>query len=173
MRKSRLLIDLLRNDTVKTIEGQVNAKGYRFAVVVARFNEFMTKPLRDGAVEALQRMGCSDEHITVVNVPGSFEIPLVCKQLAESGTVDGIVAIGAIIRGSTTHYELVCNELAKGLSHCSLTTGIPVGFGVITTENIEQAIERSGCKAGNKGAEAAAAVVEMVNVGQAIKQLGN
>lgn len=157
---------------MKTIEGQLSAKGFRFAVVAARFNSFMTEPLLAGAVDTLRRMGCEQEAITVLRVPGSFEIPLACKQLAESGKVDGIVAVGAVIRGSTSHYELVCSELAKGLSQVSMNSGVPVGFGVITTENIEQAIERSGSKAGNKGAEAAAAVVEMVNIGQAIRQWG-
>ena len=154
---------------MKKIEGMLNAQGLKIALVAARFNDFMVEALIGGAVDAIVRHGGKEESITLVRVPGSFEIPLICKKLAESGKYDGVVALGAIIRGSTDHYELVCAETAKGIAHASLETGVPVTFGVITTDTIEQAIERSGSKAGNKGAEAAVALIEMIGVGKQIK----
>ena len=153
---------------MKEIAGQINAQGLRFGVVVGRFNSFMSEQLCGGATDTLVRLGANEEDITVVRVPGSFEIPVVCKKLAESGKVDAVIAVGTVIRGSTSHYDHVCNELAKGLSHVMMATTVPVMFGVITVDTIEQAIERSGCKAGNKGADAAMAAVEMVNVLRAI-----
>jgi 6,7-dimethyl-8-ribityllumazine synthase len=145
-------------------QGSVNAEGLRVAVAVARWNEFITKPLLEGAVEALRRHGCSENAIDVVWVPGAFELPLVCRQLASTGRYDAVVALGAVIRGATTHYELVAGECASGIQRVSADTGVPVTFGVLTTETIEQAIERAGSKAGNKGAEAAITAVEMVTL---------
>jgi 6,7-dimethyl-8-ribityllumazine synthase len=153
---------------MKSISGELKAQGCTFAVVSAQFNSFMTEHLHVGAVETLKKLGAADNDITLVQVPGAFEIPVVCKKLAESGKYDAIISVGAVIRGSTSHYDHVCAEVAKGISHVMLSTGVPVMFGVITTDTIEQAIERSGCKAGNKGAEAAMAAVEMVNVLKAL-----
>ena len=149
---------------MKKIEGQLIANGMKFGLVCARFNSFMTEKLVAGALDTIVRHGGSEDLVTLAYVPGSFEIPIVCKQMAKSGKYDAIIAVGAVIRGSTYHYELVSNEMAKGLAQVSLETGVPVTFGVITAESIEQAIERSGSKAGNKGAEAAIAAIEMVNV---------
>lgn len=149
---------------MKKIEGQLIANGMKFGLVCARFNSFMTEKLVAGALDTIVRHGGSEDLITLAYVPGSFEIPIVCKQMAKSGKYDAIIAVGAVIRGSTYHYELVSNEMAKGLAQVSLETEVPVTFGVITAESIEQAIERSGSKAGNKGAEAAMAAIEMVNV---------
>ncbi|MGI6523698.1 MAG: 6,7-dimethyl-8-ribityllumazine synthase [Bdellovibrionota bacterium] len=153
---------------MSVIEGQLSAKGIKFGLVAGRFNSFMTEKLIDGAMDAIVRHGGNKDNVTLVYVPGSFEIPLICKKMAKSGSVDAVIAVGAVIRGSTYHYELVANELAKGLAHASLDTGVPVTFGVITADSIEQAIERSGSKAGNKGAEAALAAIEMVNVIRAL-----
>ncbi len=149
---------------MNVIEGQLSAKGIKFGLVAARFNSFMVDSLVAGAVDTVVRHGGTEKDITLVKVPGSFEIPLVCKQMAKSGKVDAVIAVGAVIRGSTLHYELVSGELAKGLAQVTLETMVPVTFGVITAESIEQAIERSGSKAGNKGVEAALAAIEMVNV---------
>ena len=149
---------------MRILEGQLNATGLKFGIVAGRFNSFMTDHLVAGAVDAIVRHGGKEDDITLVRVPGSFEIPLICKKLAQSGQVDAVVAVGAVIRGSTSHYELVSAEMAKGLAQVSLETKIPVTFGVITADSIEQAIERSGSKAGNKGAEAALAAIEMVKV---------
>ncbi len=145
-------------------EGSMNAEGLRIAVTVARWNEFITKPLLEGACDALRRHGCRESDVDVVWVPGAFELPLVCRQLASSGRYDAVVALGAVIRGATTHYELVAGECAAGIQRVSADTGVPVAFGVLTTETIEQAIERAGSKAGNKGAEAAITAVEMVTL---------
>jgi len=153
----------------KVIEGQLSADGLRFGVVVARFNSFVTQHLLEGARDTLVRHGASDNDVTVVHVPGSFEIPLVCQKLAESGQFDAIIALGAVIRGATNHYDLVCNQVAKGVHEVSMSAGLPVIFGVITTDSIEQAIERSGTKAGNKGVDAAVAAIEMVQVLRQIK----
>jgi len=146
------------------VEGKLIASGIRFGIVAGRFNSFMTEKLVDGALDTIVRHGGDEKNVTLVYVPGSFEIPLICKKLANSGKIDAVIAVGAVIRGSTSHYELVSNELAKGLAQVSLETGVPVTFGVITADSIEQAIERSGSKAGNKGCEAAIAAIEMVNV---------
>jgi len=148
----------------KVIEGQLNAAGLRIAVVAARFNNFISEHLISGAVDAVLRHGGNQKDITIVRVPGSLEIPLVVKKLAETADLDAIVAVGAVIRGATTHYEIVCNETARALAKLQLEHSLPIGFGVITADNIEQAIERAGSKAGNKGAEAALAAIEMVHV---------
>ena len=149
---------------IKTIEGQLNASGLKFAIVATRFNDFIVDRLVSGAVDYLVRHGASPEDMTIVRIPGAFERPVVCKKMAASGKYDGIVALGAVIRGGTPHFEFVASEATKGLAMVSLESGLPVGFGLLTTDNIEQAIERAGTKAGNKGVEAAAAVLETVRV---------
>ena len=149
---------------IKTIEGQLNASGLKFAIVATRFNDFIVDRLVAGAVDYLSRHGGSTEDMTIVRVPGAFELPVVCKKMAASCKYDGIIALGAVIRGGTPHFEFVASEATKGLAMVSLESGLPVGFGLLTTDNIEQAIERAGTKAGNKGVEAAAAVLETVRV---------
>ena len=149
---------------MKTLEGNVVANGAKIAIVGARFNEFIVSKLISGAKDGLVRHGVQEEDITLAWVPGAFEIPLAAQKLAQSGKYDAVICLGAVIRGSTSHYELVCNETAKGIAQVGLQTGVPVTFGVITTENIEQAIERAGTKAGNKGADAAMAALELVNL---------
>ena len=149
---------------VKYIEGDLRAEGKRFGVIVSRFNAFIAERLLDGALDTLQRFGAQEDEIEVVRVPGAFEIPLLAKKMAASGRYDAIICLGAVIRGATSHYDLVANESAKGIAQAGMETGVPVVFGVITTETIEQAIERAGSKAGNKGAEAAAVAIEMVNL---------
>lgn len=149
---------------MKHLEGHLQAKGQRIAIVVSRFNSFITDRLVEGAEDALLRHGASDEDLTLVKVPGAFEIPLMAKHLAESKDYDAVICLGAVIRGSTSHYELVSSEVAKGIAQVSLETKCPVIFGVLTTETIEQAVERAGTKAGNKGAEAAISAIEMVNL---------
>ncbi len=151
------------------IEGTLNANGLKVALVTARFNDFITSKLRDGAVDCLTRHDAKPSDITEVWVPGAFEIPLAAQTLAESGKFDAVVCLGAVIRGATSHYDLVCNEAAKGVSQASLKYGIPVIFGVLTTDTIEQAIERAGTKAGNKGWEASLAAVEMANLMRRLK----
>jgi 6,7-dimethyl-8-ribityllumazine synthase len=148
---------------IKTIEGQLNAKGLKIALVAARFNDFVVERLVGGAVDYLTRHGL-DSEITLVRVPGAFELPLACQKLAKSGKFDGIVALGAVIRGSTPHFDYVCAEASKGIAQVSLATGLPIGFGLLTTDNLEQAVERAGSKAGNKGADAAAAMLETAQV---------
>lgn len=149
---------------VKTIEGKLVVKKEKFAIIVSRFNEFISSKLLSGAIDELTRHGVSEDNITVIWSPGAFEIPVVAKKLAKSGTYDAIIALGAIIRGSTPHFEYVSAELSKGIASVSLDTGVPVIFGVLTTENIEQAIERAGTKAGNKGSDAAKSAIEMANL---------
>ncbi|WP_158970596.1 6,7-dimethyl-8-ribityllumazine synthase [Paraglaciecola sp. L3A3] len=147
------------------IEGNVRATGKKFALVVARFNSFVVESLVEGAIDALERHGeVNEQDITLVRVPGAYELPIVAKKLAEQNKYDAIIALGAVIRGGTPHFDFVAGECNKGLAQVSLEYGIPVSFGVITTDSIEQAIERSGTKAGNKGAEAAISSLEMVNV---------
>ncbi len=146
------------------IEGGLKADGKKFAVVVSRFNSFLVEKLLDGALDALQRSGAHGDDIDVVRVPGAFELPLLARKLAESRKYDAVVALGVVIRGATSHYDLVVNEAAKGIAQAGMSTGVPILFGVVTTENIEQAIERSGSKAGNKGAEVAVAAIEMANL---------
>lgn len=148
----------------KTFEGNLVGSGLKIGIVAGRFNEFITGKLLSGAMDALKRHGVEDNNVDVAWVPGAFEIPLIAKKLAESGNYDAVITLGAVIRGATSHYDYVCNEAAKGISHASLTTGVPVIFGVVTTENIEQAIERAGTKAGNKGWDSAVAAIEMANL---------
>ena len=154
----------------KIIDGSLQYKEGRFAIVVARFNGFIVESLLAGAMDTLRRNGVSTADITVVRVPGAFELPVVVQNLAQSGNYNAIIALGAVIRGATPHFDIVANESAKGLSAVALDHGLPVINGILTTDSIEQSIERAGTKAGNKGAEAAAAAIEMVNI---FKQLGN
>ena len=150
---------------MKIIEGNIRATGKKFALVVSRFNSFVVESLVDGALDALERHGeVNEQDITLVRVPGAYELPIAAKKLAEQNKYDAIIALGAVIRGGTPHFEFVAGECNKGLAQVSYDHGIPVSFGVITTDSIEQAIERSGTKAGNKGAEAAISALEMVNV---------
>lgn len=149
---------------IKTIEGQLSAKGLRIALVASRFNDIIVDRLVGGSVDYLTRHGLDPKSITLVRIPGAFELPIVCQKLAKSGKYHGIVALGAIIRGATPHFDFVANEASKGLAHVSLETGVPIGFGLLTTENIEQAVERAGSKAGNKGVDAAAAMLETIRV---------
>ena len=150
---------------MKIIEGNLRATGKKIAVVVSRFNSFVVESLVDGALDTLERVGeVNDQDITLVRVPGAYELPIVAKKLAQQNKYDAIIALGAVIRGGTPHFDFVAGECNKGLAQVSLEYAIPVSFGVITTDSIEQAIERSGTKAGNKGAEAAMGALEMVNV---------
>lgn len=149
---------------MKKIEGNVVGSGIKVGIVAARFNEFIVSKLVGGAEDALVRHGVNDDDIEVAYVPGAFEIPLVAKAMAKSGKYDAIVCLGAVIKGSTSHYDFVCAEVSKGVATVGLEAGIPVMFGVLTTDNIEQAIERAGTKAGNKGYDAACAAIEMVNL---------
>ena len=154
---------------MKVLEGAVAAPNAKIAVVIARFNSFINESLLEGAVDALKRIGqVKDENITIVRAPGAYELPLVARRLAESKKFDAIVALGTVIRGGTAHFEYVAGEASSGLSQVAMQAEIPVAFGVLTTENIEQAIERAGTKAGNKGAEAALTALEMVNLLQQI-----
>jgi 6,7-dimethyl-8-ribityllumazine synthase len=154
---------------IKTIEGQLTVHNSRFALVVGRFNSFITESLLSGALDALQRHGAAAADLYVVRVPGAFEMPLAVQRLAASGNYDAIVALGAVIRGGTPHFEYVAGECTKGLAQVMMQSGVPVAFGVLTVDSIEQAIERAGTKAGNKGAEAALSAVEMVNL---LRQIG-
>lgn len=149
---------------IKTIEGQLKAGGLRIALVASRFNDIIVDRLVGGAVDYLTRHGLERENITLVRIPGAFELPIVCAKLAKSGRYDGIVALGAVIRGATPHFDFVANEATKGLAHISLESGVPVGFGLLTTDTLEQAVERAGSKAGNKGVDAAAALLETIRV---------
>ncbi|HHW38520.1 MAG TPA: 6,7-dimethyl-8-ribityllumazine synthase [Bacillales bacterium] len=148
----------------KIFEGNLVGTGIRVGIVVSRFNEFITGKLLTGAQDALKRHGVEDSAVDVAWVPGAFELPLVAKKMAESGNYDAVITLGTVIRGATTHYDYVCNEAAKGVSQAGMSSGIPVIFGVVTTENIEQAIERAGTKAGNKGWDTAVAAIEMANL---------
>lgn len=150
------------------IEGDLQAGDARFALVVARFNEFITSRLLAGAIDTLVRHGCDEANITVVRTPGSFELPLVAMKCAQAGKYDAVVCIGCVIRGHTPHFEYVAAEAAKGIAQASLQTGVPTIFGVLTADTIEQAVERAGTKAGNRGADAALSAIEMVNL---LKQL--
>ena len=149
---------------MKVLEGKLVAGKGRFAIVASRFNEFIVSKLISGAEDTFVRHGVDTDDITLVWVPGAFELPLAAMKLAQSSKYSAIVCLGAVIRGSTSHYELVCNEAAKGIAQVGLKTGVPVTFGVVTTENIEQAIERAGTKAGNKGADAALTALELANL---------
>ena len=148
----------------KIIQGDLNAKGLKFGIVAARFNDFITARLLEGAIDGLTRHGASDGDIEVVRVPGAYEIPLVAQQLARSKKYSAIICLGAVIRGATPHFEYVRAEVSKGVASVSMETGVPVVFGVLTTDTIEQAIERAGTKAGNKGFDAAVTAIEMVNL---------
>lgn len=145
-------------------EGKVVAKDIKVGIVAARFNEFIVSKLVSGALDGLQRHDVKEEDIDIAWVPGAFEIPLIASKMAKSGKYDAVICLGAVIRGATSHYDYVCNEVSKGIASVSLDTGIPVMFGVVTTENIEQAIERAGTKAGNKGYDCALGAIEMVNL---------
>lgn len=157
-------------DTIKIIEGDVLARDAKFAIVAARFNDFIVEPLIRGAIDTLKRHGATDKHIDLVRVPGAFELPLVAKRLAQSKRYQAIIALGAVIKGATAHFDYVCGECAGGLSRAALDTGVPVAFGVLTTDTIEQAIERAGTKAGNKGADAALTALELANLLRSLDQ---
>ncbi len=149
---------------MKVYEGALLGTGLRFGVVVSRFNEFISRKLLEGALDALERHGVAPEDVEVAWVPGAFEIPLVARRMAASGAFHAVICLGAVIRGSTPHFDYVASEVAKGIAHVGLETGVPVLFGVLTTDTIEQAIERAGTKAGNKGFDAALAAIEMANL---------
>ena len=149
---------------MRVLEGNVVAKGIRVGIVAARFNEFITSKLVGGALDGLKRHDVKEEDIDVAWVPGAFEIPLIASKMAKSKKYDAVICVGAVIRGSTSHYDYVCSEVSKGIANVSLNSDIPVMFGVLTTDNIEQAIERAGSKAGNKGYECATGAIEMVNL---------
>ena len=149
---------------VKTIEGKLTVKNEKFCIIVSRFNEFITSKLLSGALDELTRHGAKEENITIIWTPGAFEIPILAKKTAKSGVYDAIIALGAVIRGATPHFDYVSAEISKGIAAVSLETEVPVIFGVLTTENIEQAIERAGTKAGNKGSDAAKSAIEMANL---------
>lgn len=153
----------------KVLEGNLIGTGLKIAIVVGRFNEFITAKLLSGAEDALHRHGVNEDDITVAWVPGAFEIPLLAKKLAESGQYDAVITLGTVIRGATPHFEYVSGEVAKGVAAAGLHSGVPIIFGVLTTETIEQAIERAGTKAGNKGWEAAVGAIEMANL---VRQIG-
>nr|WP_287411028.1 6,7-dimethyl-8-ribityllumazine synthase [Pseudodesulfovibrio sp.] len=150
--------------SIKTVEGQLNAQGLKFAIVAARFNDFIVDRLISGAVDYLVRHGGSEEDLTLVRLPGAFELPIAAQKLARSGDYDGVVVLGAVIRGATPHFDYVCNECAKGVAQASMETGVPMGFGLLTCDSLDQAIERAGSKGGNKGVEAASALLETVRV---------
>ena len=151
-------------DKIKTTEGDLNVRDARFAIVAARFNDFIVESLIKGSVRCLRQHGATDAKIEIIRVPGAFEMPVVARKVAESRRCDGIIALGAVIRGGTPHFDFVAGECISGISAVARDTGIPVGFGILTTDTIEQAIERAGTKAGNKGEEATLAVIETVNL---------
>lgn len=155
---------------MKTFEGKLVANEIKIGIVASRFNEFITSKLIGGAVDGLIRHEVKEDNIELAWVPGAYEIPLIASKMAESGKYDAVICLGAVIRGSTTHYDYVCSEVAKGIAHVTINSGIPVMFGVLTTENIEQAIERAGTKAGNKGYDCAMGAIEMVNLIREIEQ---
>ncbi|MDD6306385.1 MAG: 6,7-dimethyl-8-ribityllumazine synthase [Clostridiales bacterium] len=146
------------------LEGKLVAEDIKIGIVVARFNDFITSRLLGGAIDGLKRHDVPEENVDVAWVPGAFEIPLIASKMAKSGKYDAVICLGAVIRGATSHYDYVCNEVSKGIASVSLETGVPVMFGVVTTDNIEQAIERAGSKAGNKGFECATGAIEMINL---------
>lgn len=154
----------------KVYEGKLIGEGLRFGIIVSRFNEFITKKLLEGALDALERHGVSNKDITITWVPGTFEIPLVAQKMGKSGQYDSIICLGALIRGATPHFEYIAAEVTKGISQAALTTGIPTLFGVITADSIEQAIERAGTKIGNKGFDAAESAIEMANLLKSLEQ---
>ncbi|MGM0394469.1 MAG: 6,7-dimethyl-8-ribityllumazine synthase [Thermodesulfobacteriota bacterium] len=148
------------------IDANLSAQGKKFGIIASRFNDFITSKLVEGALDALIRSGARDQDITIVKVPGAFEIPLAAQKMAGAKTYDAIICLGAVIRGATSHYDYVCAEVSKGIASVSLETGVPVMFGILTTETIEQAIERAGTKAGNKGFDTALGAIEMANLGE-------
>ena len=154
---------------MSTIEGLLTVTNEKFCIIVSRFNEFISSKLLSGAVDELKRHGVSDANIDIVWCPGAFEIPLLAKKCAKTGKYNAVITLGAVIKGSTSHYDYVCAEVSKGVASVGLDTGIPVIFGILTTDNIEQAIERAGTKAGNKGSDAAKSAIEMANL---LKQIG-
>jgi 6,7-dimethyl-8-ribityllumazine synthase len=156
-------------DVMNIVEGKLSAEGLKFGIVVGRFNSFITERLLEGAVDCILRHGGSKENIEIVKVPGSFEIPLTAKKLAKSGKYDAVICLGAVIRGSTPHFDYVANEVTKGIAQVSLETGVPISYGILTTDTIEQAVERAGTKMGNKGFDAAMVAIEMANV---LKSIG-
>jgi len=149
---------------MKVIEGSLEGKGLKFSIIVSRFNDFINSKLLDGALDALKRHGVKDADIELVRVPGAFEIPIVAQRLAEKKTSDAIICLGAVIRGATPHFDYVASEVSKGIAQVSLATGVPIAFGVLTTDTIEQAVERAGTKSGNKGWDVAISAIEMVQV---------
>jgi 6,7-dimethyl-8-ribityllumazine synthase len=156
-------------DVMNIIEGKLSAEGLKFGIVVGRFNSFITERLLEGAIDCILRHGGSKENIEIVKVPGSFEIPLTAKKLAKSGKYDAVICLGAVIRGSTPHFDYVANEVTKGIAQVSLETEVPISYGILTTDTIEQAVERAGTKMGNKGFDAAMVAIEMANV---LKSIG-
>ena len=158
------------NDQPKVIEGELLSRDLRFVVVAARFNEFVVEPLLRGALDALKRHGVQEKQIDIVKVPGAFEMPVVVKKLAQSQRYDAIITLGAVIRGQTPHFDYVAGECAGGISRIALETGVPVAFGVLTTDTVEQAVDRAGGKAGNKGADCALVAIEMANL---LRRLSN
>jgi len=154
---------------MRTVEGKLIGAGLKFALVVSRFNSFITERLLEGALDCLRRQGVAEDDLVVVRVPGAWEIPVVVKRLAQVQAYDGVICLGAVIRGSTPHFDYVAAEVSKGIAQVSLETGVPISFGILTTDTLEQAIERAGSKAGNKGFAAAEAAIEMVNL---LKGLG-
>ncbi|MBX9571831.1 MAG: 6,7-dimethyl-8-ribityllumazine synthase [Candidatus Obscuribacterales bacterium] len=157
----------------KVIEGDLIGTGLTFAIVVSRFNEFITSKLLGACVDTLRRHGVDEDNIEVIWVPGAYEIPFLAKKAAETSKYDAVVCLGAVIRGSTSHYDLVCGEAAKGVASVGMDTGVPTIFGVVTTDTIEQAVERAGTKAGNKGADAGVAAIEMANLVRAMNKAGS
>jgi 6,7-dimethyl-8-ribityllumazine synthase len=153
----------------RMLEGNLTAKGFAFGIVASRFNEFITARLLDGALDALRRHGADEDKITVARVPGSYEIPLIAKKMAASHQYDAVICLGTVIRGATPHFEYIAGEVAKGVAMVGLDTGVPVVFGVLTTDSIEQAVERAGTKAGNKGFDAACSAIEMANLLRELK----
>jgi 6,7-dimethyl-8-ribityllumazine synthase len=156
-------------DVMNIIEGKLSAEGLKFGIIVGRFNSFITERLLEGAIDCILRHGGSKENIEIVKVPGSFEIPLTAKKLAKSGKYDAVICLGAVIRGSTPHFDYVANEVTKGIAQVSLETEVPISYGILTTDTIEQAVERAGTKMGNKGFDAAMVAIEMANV---LKSIG-
>ncbi|MDH3359430.1 MAG: 6,7-dimethyl-8-ribityllumazine synthase [Desulfobulbaceae bacterium] len=148
----------------KFLEGSLSAEGKKFGIIVARFNSFISERLLEGAIDSLERSGAVSSDIDVARVPGAYELPLVAQKMARSGKYDAVICLGVVIRGATPHFDLVINEAAKGIAQVGMDTGLPILFGVLTTDSIEQAIERAGSKAGNKGSECAMAAIEMVNL---------
>ena len=153
---------------MKTLEGKLKADNYKFGIIVGRFNEFIGSKLLDGALDALKRHGSSEDNIEIAWTPGAFEIPLIAKKMAKTRKYDAIICLGAVIRGATPHFDYVSSEVSKGIAHVTLETEVPVIFGILTTDSIEQAIERAGTKSGNKGFDVAVTAIEMVNLLRAI-----